>query len=179
MTNLKRIISGKRGKRNGAVFEERVLRASENQGWKALRIPDGCRQLGAFKIVRVKSPFDFIIAKDHVHMAQSPYESMVTRTILFDAKSTNDARFSPTKIKPHQIEWLNKFCMLRSYVAGYAVNFEKHGCVSFFTVPQLANAIKTRKGLAHGDGILLGNKFNLSFESVFNAKQLIALGDRT
>lgn len=177
MVSHKRRVSGKRAQSGGASFESSVYNGAIGQGWRVLRIPDGCRQLGAGKIIRVKSPFDFIIAKDVI---APPIPNITeTRTILFDAKTTTENLFPPAKIKPGQLEWLQKFYGLNSYVAGYLVNFEKHGCVAFFTVPHLAKSVRERKGLAHSDGVLLGNKFNLSFEAAFYAKQLLALGDNT
>ncbi len=153
----------------GKEFEGYIMNAASRSGWSSLRIPDGCRQIGK-KIVRVKSPFDFVFSKNI-----SPLQS---GHIFCDAKTTNQKHFGSDKIKDHQIQELHKFATIHNTMAGYLVNYEMDHKVVFFSVAKLMKSFRTRQMLLSTDGITVGNKFKVNFDILFQSKDLAALGTK-
>lgn len=164
-----RRLSGKLAKQNGQSFENDILIATVRGGWVGLRIPDGCKQVYGGKIVRIKSPFDYIIAKNFDNHSEHIY---------FDAKHTSAKAFPTDKIKWHQFDQLSKFDHIYGVSLGYIVQFKAHGCVVFFSTKKLASAMRSRKGLTPSDGLILGSKFSLNFDEIVLAKKMNALGEK-
>lgn len=140
--NLNRRIGGLKAKRNGQLFENVVKSQCERLGWAVVRIPDGSRTLGLNKIIRVKSPFDFCIAKRG-------------NVIFFDAKSWEGATWAKSKVNDKQVEHLLKL-EAAWQVSGYMVFFKKIDRVIFFTATQL-DSLNARESLLPGQGIDLGS----------------------
>lgn len=162
-------MAGLRAKTRGTQFETLIENCARIAGWQPLRIPDGCRQMGKKKMIRVKSPFDFILAKAG---------QFRTSTLLFDAKHTSENKYYTKSKNDHQIAHLLRFGSIPSYACGYVVNYEKHGCVVFHTVNSIAKARNDGHGLAHTDGVLIGSKYSINFDQIFDAASVVALGER-
>ena len=62
--SIKRQLGGKKAKRNGQSFERNLIIEASYQDFAHIQIPDGCRQLGFNKLIRVKSPFDFVFVNN-------------------------------------------------------------------------------------------------------------------
>lgn len=162
MTHSSRKTSGLKAKRNGQAFENIVEFNCERDKWALIRIPDGCRSLGYKNLIRVKSPFDYCIAKSG-------------KVLFFDAKTTltNTWSYSMTNFK--QVDELMKL-EAAWQIAGYLVRFEKANKVVFFIASQLRN-LKPREGLQRAQGIELGTNmdFDISKALEFNPKGLVEL----
>lgn len=112
----------------GKAFEQEISRILELKGFTVLRLPDGCRQLGQFKIIRVKNQFDFI--------AHKPGE-----VIFFDAKNTEEKNFPHSKINQDQLEHLLGL-ELNGFKAGYIINFKQEGKALFAPAGVLKTIVK-------------------------------------
>lgn len=108
--NIKRIIAGKKAQAKGKGFEVFIDRALTNQGWLVIRIPDGCKSLSGHKVVRTKSPFDYLLIKDGV-------------AIFMDAKRTKGPNVPKNLFSQHQIDWFKKINH-RGFLAGFIVHVE-------------------------------------------------------
>ena len=86
---------GIKSKSNGQAFENAVAYAAEFQKWKLLKIPEGCKNLGHGRTILIKSPFDFILAKNKT-------------VVFFDAKTIEDGNFTYSKINQTQVDELQK-----------------------------------------------------------------------
>jgi len=151
--SLKRSISAKSAQSHGAEFETMLSRSAEAEGFISIRIADGCRQLGRNKLMRVKTPFDFVLFK-------SPIE-----TIFVDSKTTNNKTFAYSSITPHQIEILKRLT-LKGATAGYIVYFRPFNKVIWFSA-SLLYELNSGESLKPEQGILLGSGFNVTFGNIF------------
>jgi penicillin-binding protein-related factor A (putative recombinase) len=106
-------------------------RACERRGHGISRIPNGCKSVGPRKLIRVKSPFDWII-------------SSVTTTYFIDTKTQKGGAFPFSKIDPHQVEELLKHDR-PGRVAGYIIWFRARDVVCFVPVKVLRDSM-TRRG---------------------------------
>jgi len=87
------------------LFHQRCLWA----GFEVTRIPDGCKQIGPGRIVRVTSPFDWIISKDAF-------------IGLIDTKSTKGKSFAHSAIDRNQISEMIKH---KNLTSGYVIWFRE------------------------------------------------------
>lgn len=151
--NLKRFIGGRRAKAHGDEFETQVKRAGEDNGFHVIRMPDGCKVVGPNKLMRVKTPFDFIFIKSK------------NETLFADTKTTEEKTFSHSKITPHQLEALLSV-ESKGGVAGYVVYFRSTSEIIWFSASKL-NSISKGESLKPVEGVLLGTLFNLNFGVLF------------
>jgi penicillin-binding protein-related factor A (putative recombinase) len=124
--NENRRFAGKRAKIHGDVFEKYFEQTCEIQGVECVRIPNGCRSLGAFKLVRVPTPFDYVLCYNQ-------------RSAFVDLKSIESGNLTYSKLTPHQLESLKR--LSPGGVSGYVVNFS--GEVYFIDISIL---LETKKG---------------------------------
>lgn len=135
---------GRIAKREGMRFESLFERQCHKQGLTATRIPDGCKQLGARKLVRVKSPFDWIVTRP-----------ACGSTALLDSKSFDRARIMPSDVDANQFEKLAGH-HFGATVAGYVVWFRQVDRVVFYAVPKLQHMLISGKGFDWSEGQVLG-----------------------
>jgi penicillin-binding protein-related factor A (putative recombinase) len=131
----------------GSSFEDYFSDSVEAKGWAVTRIPDGCRQLNKFKIVRVKSPFDFLVTK-------APGISFYC-----DTKSINGERFAYSSINQDQIKKLIAIERC-GHVAGYVVFFRTINKFIFLSASQLSHVVPGAS-IKASNGIDLGNSINI------------------
>ena len=124
--NENRRIGGKRAKVAGDLFEKAFEQTCAIQKIECIRIPNGCRSLGAFKLVRVPTPMDYILCYNQ-------------RAAFVDLKSIKSGNLTHSKLTPHQISSLKR--LSPGGVSGYVVNFS--GSVYFIDVSIL---LETKKG---------------------------------
>jgi hypothetical protein len=110
LKSLKRIIAGKKSHAKGKDFEKFIEDALSRQGWLVVRIPDGCKQIAAKQVVRVPSPFDFLLLKNDV-------------AIFMDAKRTEGPKIPKNLFSQDQIDWFKKINH-RGFLAGFIVHVE-------------------------------------------------------
>lgn len=119
-------IGGKRAKVAGQLFEKAFEQTCAIQGIECVRIPDGCKQVGAFKLIRTITPFDFVLCYNQ-------------RAAFVDLKSIESGNLTHSKLTPHQLNSLKR--LSPGGVSGYVVNFS--GTVYFIDVSIL---LETKKG---------------------------------
>lgn len=150
---LKRIIGGKRAKAHGSDFEEILRFSAEVEGYEIIRIPDGCRQLGPHRLMRVQSPFDFVFVK-------SQYE-----IVFVDAKSTDNNTFTYSAITQHQLQILS-LLESKGVKAGYIIYFRTPNLVVWFSASKL-NSINKGQSLKPQDGVQLGSRHSITLGFLF------------
>lgn len=112
-------------KKIGNGFEGRFASSCKLGGWQVTRIPDGCKQLSAFKLVRAKSPFDFLCTK-------APGVSF-----FCDAKTTIGDRYPYSAINQDQLSELLRI-EKSGHVAGFVIEFRQVKKVCFAPASLLA-----------------------------------------
>ena len=157
--SIKRQLGGKKAKRNGQSFERNLIIEASYQDFAHIQIPDGCRQLGFNKLIRVKSPFDFVFVNN---------KSELPKVIFFDAKSTLLKSFPYDKIKAHQLRDLLKFQNTKYIKSGYIINFENLNKVVFFSAEKLRQSTYTKTKLTPELGIEIGHKFKINLDLLFD-----------
>lgn len=108
----------------GSTFEKYFEACLTVKKWNVVRIPDGCRQVTPFKIVRVKSPFDFLASKKG-------------KVFFCDAKTCEGKTFVYSKINQLQLKEL--LALEESgFHAGYVINFRETNTYSFVSAGTLS-----------------------------------------
>lgn len=128
----------------GSFFEKIFFYGcSRVNGMAVTRFPDGCRVLGKNRVVRVKTPCDWILS----------YGGM---TAMLDTKTTSTDSFAYSKIEPHQIEEMVKH-QVAGAKAGYIIWFRKSDDVIFVSSLLLHGLLSKRgsiKGKIEGSNYL-------------------------
>lgn len=148
----------------GRQWESILERKANREGVLYIRIPDGCRQLGLKKIVRVRSPLDYVLVKDG-------------RTVFVDAKTVDSEVMSysflhNSKSTTHQLELMRRVS-LEKVRAGLLVWFREPNVVSYFDA-QLLSVMTPKHSIKYDAGLILGRweDFKLAplFQLDFEAK---------
>lgn len=134
-------LSGLIAKRSGDQFQRYFESRCRILKIDCVRIPDGCRQLSAFKTMRVKTPFDYIIAKNGL-------------IAFLDLKSTRDKTLAYSKIERHQLAELAR--LGRHSRAGYLVFYREFNELVYYGYETLG-ALKPNESLSLDDGLRIGN----------------------
>ena len=148
-----RMRAGLYAKKAGDWFETWLETACKRHGWAIVKIPSGCRWVANGKAIPVKTPFDFVFAKNGV-------------SIFGDAKTTKAVNWSFSETDPWQLENLLKLEKTGN-ISGYIVNFREQSKTVFFSSKQLSG-LKPRCSLSPDDGILIGNNQEINLEAVTN-----------
>lgn len=135
-------VSGLLSKRNGDYFEKLIQYQANRVGCVFEKIPSGAKWVGARRVIPMRTPFDFIIAKGG-------------RCAVFDAKLIDSETFGRSMIKAHQLRSLLNFWRV-GIPAGYVISFS-NGWVEFFNADVLFN-LRHRQSLKVGTGLYLGTK---------------------
>jgi hypothetical protein len=152
--NRSNVLGGRLAQSNGNHFELVLKNKATHQGFDVLKIPNGCKYINAFKIIPVKTPFDFIFVDTFPHL------------IFADAKTTAQKRFMKTKINPIQAQELYKI-HTKGYVAGYIVNFSTENKTVFFSAQQLKDCLNNVvKSYLPEDGFPIGTSENIDFRAL-------------
>jgi penicillin-binding protein-related factor A (putative recombinase) len=128
----------------GKLGEKIFANTLRQRGWSVVRIPDGCKQIANNKLIRVKSPFDFMTAKESV-------------AIFCDVKSTATKSFAYSLINQFQVKELLDISK-NKFIAGYVVHFRSLNTWVFISAEKLAKArpgqsIKPKDCINLGAGI--------------------------
>lgn len=151
-SRFKNQLRGKKAQASGDRWENILFSNAYRQGFHPCRIPNGCKSIGLNRLIRVESPFDFILSK-------------VPGVVLFlDTKTCGTKNFSHSQLKKHQIEEL-RFCELAGALAGYLVHFQTINQVVFFSALQLMN-LESKKSLKPKDGIILGKELDFNLDLI-------------
>lgn len=126
-------LQGAKAQRAGRGFEEAFARRCSYCALLAYnRVPDGCRTLGARKLIRVKTPYDWVLT----------FEG---QTALLDTKTFDIARLLPSKIESHQMKAMLEHELMGA-TAGYVIYFRPVEEVRFAPASVLKTIFETGKG---------------------------------
>ena len=155
--SLNKRLLGLRSKRMGESWENLFFSTAISQRIAITRVPDGCKQLGPKRIIRVKTPFDWIVT----------YKG---RTALIDTKSTDAETFPNSQIDESQMKHLLSQ-EIGGAIAGYIIWFRTLNQVVFVPASSLYQRSKVRGSIdpAHVDVRLLGSALNLNLVALFDA----------
>ncbi len=135
----------------GKRFESLLDFKARQENAELVRIPDGCRVVGFGarpKLVRVKSPFDFILCHD-------------LGTVYFDAKSYDKKTFSYSDVNQNQVKNLFRIEQ-KNRNAGYLVFFRELNSIRFIPAGHL-KALKPRSSLDASSYADLGTEQTFTF----------------
>lgn len=133
---------GRLAQSRGKSFEEIFQYRCNATGVKVTRIPDGCRQVGRGKLIRVKSPFDWII-------------SWEGKTAFVDTKAySGGAYYPPSLVDQNQVTEFEKHRAAGSITAaGYLVHLRKSSSIVWIPSYELADlSLNTLKNSQHSIG---------------------------
>lgn len=146
---IERRIAGLKAKRSGQRFENFFEVRCRQLDISCIRIPDGCRVIGQGKIVRTKTPFDYIIG----------FEDKI---VFLDLKSTSATNFTYSQIDQDQIRNLN--ILSKHQKAGYLVYHSSIETLVYYDINDLMTAV-------HGERvhhkIEFGNIFSADLKCLF------------
>lgn len=160
MKDIRRVILARQSQRSGARFEQILVAQAYRTSWTVIDIPDGCKQLGTNKLIRVRSPFDYVFVKDK-------------KAIFCDAKTTKVKSFKFSNITDHQAKLL-KDIHKQGFMAGYIINFTELNQTVFFNGHQIT--AKGRGSLKPEDGVLIGQGFIINLDRIFTEIKEPVLG---
>jgi penicillin-binding protein-related factor A (putative recombinase) len=155
MTN--RVLSGKKAKNFGKLFEVAVqIEAVKNQ-WKIFKIHDGCEGFGT-TLRKRSQPFDFFAVKHG-------------KALFFDAKSTDKTTFAFSQVNKDQLNCLMAIHQ-EGFKSGYLVHFRQIDRVVFFS-SEILMSLKARDSLRPDDGIKTGLLHNHILDIIFSTEILL------
>ena len=125
-----RRIAGKRAKEWGKTFETVFHASCLRKGIAISRMPDGCKQIGPGRIIRVKTDFDWVVT----------YNGQAG---LFDTKTNESNTLGNSEIDRHQAQALFKHQMAGA-VAGYILWLRNKNRVCFIPAKSLMELIGRR-----------------------------------
>jgi len=133
--------AGFKAKKIGELWEDLFYRACLKRGIAITRIPDGCKQIGQNKIIRVGTPFDWVLTHNNV-------------TALIDTKTTATDSITASSIRSNQLDALLSHAR-QGCVTGYVVWFREPDLISFVPAHILLDHVRSRKGIKHTtDGLI-------------------------
>lgn len=139
---LANTLRGGKAYRAGRGFEEIFERQCRISRVAFNRVPDGCRTVGARKLIRVRTPYDWVL-------------TLNGKTALIDTKSFDLSRLLPSKIEPHQLKALLAH-HTEGAVAGYVIHFRPEADVRFAPASVLDTIFSTGKGCEYTALLPLG-----------------------
>lgn len=140
----------------GEQFEHMLKVPAQMMGATLVRMPDGCRTVrrgDALTNMRVKTPFDYILARKGQPCA------------FFDAKTVAGKSFSYSAINQDQVQWL-RLLKHQGMCAGYVVWFRGVDRVVWYDVDQLRR-LQPRESLLPSDGVQLGGAIRMDLSGIF------------
>lgn len=162
MKDIRRIISGRNAKRRGDVAENILHSEAIRTGWTVVKIPLGCRQVSAVKLLRVASAFDFVCIKG-------------SHVIFIDSKTTKSKSFAFSAQTEHQVRILRDI-EKHGHASGYVVNFTTLKKTVFYKASQLW-ALRAGASLKPEDGIHIGNDRIINLSRIFDQDSTLTHSD--
>lgn len=155
MPKIKNVISGRQAKMRGQAFENTLHAEAYRNRYHVVPIPTGCKQVSATKLIRQRTPFDFLFFKNGI-------------ALCVDAKTTKANTYSFSSLTQHQVEVLLKI-EREGFDAGYVVNFSELNVTSFFS-GTLIGSIQKKSGLKPQDGIIVGSNSIINLDKIWQLK---------
>jgi hypothetical protein len=151
---LTRRLAGARAKAIGASFEGMFERWCQRDLVTCTRMPDGCKQIGPRRIIRVTTPWDYVLT----HRGTSA---------LIDTKTTAAKAFSHSMIKEHQVQEMFRHHNSGAK-AGYVIWFQASDRIIFVPVSDLLRRMSAVGSISDIAGTHLGSASDLYPSRIFN-----------
>lgn len=120
----------------GKLFEDTFQNMCISVGLAITRFPDGCRSGGLRRLIRVKTPWDWILTyRNHAS--------------FLDTKTNAEATFPHSKIEKHQVEEMMKH--RQTAICGYVCWLREVSTVIFVPAVVLYDKLGVRGSIAVGD----------------------------
>jgi len=116
-------------------------------------MPDGCKVVGKNRLIRVKTPFDYILI----------YQGM---SVYLDCKSFDSDRITNSQITEHQLESLLRI-EESGGIAGYLIYFRPAHAICFCRATDLAK-IKPGSSLPGFSMVILGSIEDFTLGRLFS-----------
>lgn len=154
--------AGRMAKQMGDTFEQIFEHACVRKSVAVSRVPNGCRRIGAKKLIPIKSPFDWIITHN--------------TTAVLDTKTIEGDKFPHSKIDHHQVGELLPH-ELKGAHAGYVIWFRKSNRVMFIRASALATRIRVSGSIkpTDADCLPLGSMNDFDVRKLFKPTIEMAL----
>lgn len=152
MSKQENQIRGWKAKKEGKNWENVFENFCALQQVSCVRIPDGCRSLGKFRLVRVKSPFDYVLG----------YADKIACVDLKSFGKGNTITYS--QMHPEQLLKLNTIGL--HGIAGYVIYHREPDKVVFHDAHALIGVLPGG-GLPWEIGLLLGSFFDFDIRKIF------------
>lgn len=133
--------------RIGDEFEKFLTKFLTLKGYHVTRIPDGCKQINSKKIIRKKSPFDFLVTGPDGF------------AVFFDAKSCAGNSFAFSAINQLQVKELSEIAK-NGHLSGYLVWYRLSNVFAFITAQKLKEC-RLRTSINACEAINLGKELDL------------------
>lgn len=144
-----RSFAGLRAKRNGDNFETLFESRCRMYDVHYEKVPNGCKQVAPNRIIRVRTPFDYILG----------FEG---KSAVVDLKSCEGSSFGFSKIVPHQLQALKNLSV--GMIAGYIIN-NSNGV--FFASVQILLSCKSGQGINLESCERIGENFKFNPSLIF------------
>lgn len=145
--------AGKLAKERGSQFESLLCNCARAGNWRVLEIPDGCIPT-KFKLIRVKSPFDFVFIKG-------------PKVLFCDAKTLEANTFPYSAINHDQLIELAK-PMDEGHFSGYII-LMRQGIETntYFATCKSMLKLRPRESLKPADMIHLGAGYEIDLDRIY------------
>lgn len=142
-------------KENGKNFEDLFEVQAKSEGLAATRTPDGCKQIGAKKLIRVKAPWDWVVSRNG-------------KTALIDTKTTTHKTFGHSNIDQNQVGKMVPHNR-QGVLAGYVIRIQGINRVIYISAQNLSMRIGVKGSFDHSDSdvLTLGTCDNFRIASIF------------
>lgn len=139
----------------GDSFEELFfLICNATRGLAITRFPDGCKIVKYGELVRVKTPWDWVVSYNG-------------KTALIDTKTTEGNSFPHSKIESHQVKEMYSHSIAGSNTTGYVIWFRKSDGVYFASSLLLNNLLNVRGSVKPDMLQFLGNSSTFKPQIMF------------
>lgn len=140
----------------GELFERLFLVSCRSHGVAITRIPDGCKQVSAHRLVRVQSPFDWVITSK-------------SRTALIDTKTSQSKVFAHSQIVEHQVREMRQHEVAGTF-GGYVIWLRQTNEVLFVRASILESLMQVEGSICRGSpySTYLGSSQTLDVALLFS-----------
>lgn len=133
---------GKLAKAQGLQFEKILEFNAKCQDILFVRMPDGCKTVSRTRIIRVRTPFDYVLVYNGI-------------SVFIDCKSFDSDRITHSQLVDHQIDSLKQINE-KGCTSGYLVWFRKENAVCFAPISRLSR-LTPGQSLHGSETIYLGS----------------------
>jgi hypothetical protein len=155
---LAKRLQGKRAQKAGASFEYLFQFHARRSGVIATRMPDGCKQVGPGRIIRVRTPWDWIL-------------TFQGKSAFIDTKTCDDKCLPNSKIENHQVAPMLQHASAGA-IAGYVVHLRQNDTVFFLSASELVKVMRLRGSITEGSpgAIVLGTGGKMDVQRIFQCE---------